>query len=435
MAKKNSSKTKKEFLEKEEWDNACDLEAVSQLIEETALWASDIYRKIHMYPEIGNEEYRTASLIEACLSEIGLKSRRPLATSVVAEQCENIITGNETLTSENDGAQQPAVRKRRRIVFRAELDAIKIQEETALLHRSCRDGYMHACGHDVHMAVLLGAAKVFSKIKDLIDIDIKYIFQQDEEGDGKAKVLAELGEVKETDLVMGMHVRPSLPAGSIGIKRGMIHGASLMFDICLSGKKSHGAMPQLGCDALAASAAVVSSAYAMSLRCISPAQASLLSFGTICGGRQRNVIADEVRLSGIIRGESREMCSRIGEELCCIAESTAAAYHCQAAVELTKGYPPLVNDAEMTELVRRAAECCRDSVELVEISEVSLTVDDFAYYLEKGRGAYFYLGSGFRGRENSDIHTGTFCIDETCIKTGIQMLVSVVLLLCSQIEK
>ena len=180
--------------------------------EDAAKWAVDIYRKIHMYPELGNEEYRTASLVEACLAEIGLESRRPLATSVTAEQKAEIRTANEACNCE----------RKKRIVLRSELDAIDINEETGLHHASCRAGYMHACGHDAHIAVILGTARVLAKIKNRINIDVKYIFQQDEEGNGKGREMVALGETREDDIVLGLHVRPSIPSGSIGIKRGII---------------------------------------------------------------------------------------------------------------------------------------------------------------------------------------------------------------------
>ena len=389
--------------------------------EDAAKWAVDIYRKIHMYPELGNEEYRTASLVEACLAEIGLESRRPLATSVTAEQKAEMRTANEACNCE----------RKKRIVLRSELDAIDINEETGLHHTSCRAGYMHACGHDAHIAVTLGTARVLAKIKNKINTDVKYIFQQDEEGNGKGREMVALGETREDDIVLGLHVRPSIPSGSIGIKRGIISGASLMFDIRIGGKKSHGAMPHLGRDAVAAASAIVYTVYASVGRRIDPVRAYVVSFGSIKGGSRRNVIADSAELSGIIRAETKEMCSFIGAEIEKAAKNIAEVYGCRAHVDFTDGYPPLINDSGVTETLRAAVteynSVCTDTINIQEMDDFSLTVDDFAYYLEKSKGTYFYLGSGFPDRENSDIHTSTFCIDESCIKVGICVLTAAIL--------
>lgn len=403
--------------------------------EDAAKWAVDIYRKIHMYPELGNEEYRTASLVEACLAEIGLESRRPLATSVTAEQKAEMRTANEACNCEH----------KKRIVLRSELDAIDINEETGLHHASCRAGYMHACGHDAHIAVTLGTARVLTKIKNKINTDVKYIFQQDEEGNGNGREMVALGETREDDIVLGLHVRPSIPSGSIGIKRGIISGASLMFDIRIGGKKSHGAMPHLGRDAVAAASAIVYTVYASVGRRIDPVRAYVVSFGSIKGGSRRNVIADSAELSGIIRAETKEMCSFIGAEIEKAAKNIAEVYGCRAHVDFTDGYPPLINDSGVTETLRAAVteynkliadtcgisevNClsCENTIKIQEMDDFSLTVDDFAYYLEKSKGTYFYLGSGFPDRENSDIHTSTFCIDESCIKVGICVLTAAIL--------
>ena len=393
-------------------------------IEEANKWAVDIYRKIHMYPETGNEEYRTAALVEAQLAEIGLVCQRPLLTSVTAEQhaAENIKA--EKMVS--------ADKNKNRLVMRCELDAIDIKEETGLHHASCREGFMHACGHDVHIAVILGTARVLSKIKDKLSIDVKYIFQQDEEGNGKGKDIVALGEICENDIVLGLHVRPSLASGSIGIKKGIMNGASLMFDIKIDGKTSHGAMPHLGRDAVAAASAIVYTVYASVCRRIDPVRAHLVSFGSIKGGIRRNVIGGSAELSGIIRAENTEMCKFIGVEIEKAAKNIAEIYGCSAQAIFTEGYPPLINDAGVTEMLRDAVDdynkkSIMDEIKITEVEDFSLTVDDFAYYLEKARGTYFYLGSGFPGKENSDIHTSTFCADESCIKVGITALTAAVL--------
>ena len=410
-------------------------EADEAKLDEAYRYAVDLYRKIHMYPEIGNEEYRTAALVEACLSELGLSFFRPLPTSVAAEQPMNLP---EKEKSERGCSDAPHV------ILRAELDAIGIKEETGLLHASCREGYMHACGHDVHIAVLLGTARFFAKSKEFIYIPVKYIFQQDEEGSGKGREIVAGGIVGKDDPVFGFHVRPSIPAGTIGIREGLMHGASRMFDLTVSGQKSHGAMPHFGKDALTAACACVLNSYAVLSRHIDPVKANVVSFGTICGGCQRNVIADRTELSGIIRGESPEACLGIGSVLEKSFRETAEIFGCRAVCCFTEGYPPLRSDRESVHLLREAVEAYNKRVEgkspksavgIRDVTEFSLSVDDFAYYLEKGKGCYFYLGSGYPDRENSEIHTGTFQVDESCIRTGITVLVSLIRHLSALAEK
>lgn len=402
-------------------------EADEAKLEEAYRYAADLYRKIHMYPESGNEEYRTAALVEACLSELGLSVSRPLPTSVVAEQPVNLPKKEKDGEVHGCGAV--------RILLRAELDAIRIQEETGLPHASCREGYMHACGHDVHIAVLLGTARFFAKSKEFIYIPVKYIFQQDEEGSGKGREMVSSGVVRKEDLVFGFHTRPSIPAGTIGIREGLMHGASRMFDLTVIGEKSHGAMPHFGRDALAAACACVLHSYAALSRRVDPAAPTVVSFGTIHGGSQRNVIVDRAELSGIIRGESPEACLEIGEILEKSCRDAASIFGCRSVCRFAEGYPPLQSDREAVRLLREAvgeynekiAEKSPKSVVAVqELTGFSLTADDFAYYSEQGKGCYFYLGSGYPDRENSEIHTGTFQVDESCIRTGITVLVSLI---------
>lgn len=383
---------------------------LKSMIDEAEQWARGIYRHLHAFPETGNEEFGTAGFIEERLREIGLESRRPLPTSVSAEQ----------------GEWQSG---KRRLVLRADIDALPIREETGLEFASRREGFMHACGHDAHTAVVLGTAMVLSKV---FNINVKYIFQQDEEGSGGGRRIAESGELRprteteDGDTVIGLHVRPSLPAGCIGLREGAICGASRMFDLTVRGLRSHGALPHLGRDAIAAAGAIICGAQGIVSRRMDPAEPVVVGFGKIQGGSGRNILADEVRLEGIIRGERSEPCRQAAEELERLCRGIGAACGVAADLSFAEGYPPVVNDGRIVRRLRAAAAAAGElwggRIDVVDIDRCSLTVDDFAYYTQVCEGAYFYIGSGYADRENSELHTGTFCIDERCIRTGIEVL-------------
>lgn len=386
-----------------------DIKNLREAVDEAAAWATRIRRELHRWPEIGNEEDRTATLIEACLDELAVPHTRVLSHTVVGTHRTDKIEG----------------RKQMCLALRADIDALKIQENTTVPFKSQRKGYMHSCGHDVHTAVLLGTARVISEIGDTLNANLKYIFQQDEEGDGKGKDVAGTGVLDDVDTVLGLHVKPELPAGSVGLKYGKMHAASLMVDIIIVGRMSHGACPHKGADALHAAAHVIAAASGITGCLMNPVGPAVVSFGKITGGTARNVIADHVDIQGIIRGEDERACEAIAKHLFRIAEHTAAAWGCNAIINLRDGYPALVNDdetvAHIWNAIRSYNKTCEaeQRIKITECEEMSMTVDDFAYYTAACKGAYFYLGSGFSDRENSGVHTSTFLANEDCIRTGI----------------
>ncbi len=394
-----------------------EIKNLRESISEATVWATKIRRELHRKPELGGKEDCTAALIESCLDEFEVPHSRLLSHTVIGHR----------------SAEKNADRKKKCLVLRADIDALKIQENTDQAFKSQRNGYMHACGHDVHTAILLGTAKVMGMIGDAIDVDLKYIFQQDEEGDGKGKDVVERGVLDDADIVLGLHVKPELPAGTVGLKYGKMNAASLMVDIIIEGKASHGASPHRGSDALHAAANIIVAIGGITGRLMNPVHPAVVSFGKITGGTARNIIADRVDLQGIIRAEDGISCDAIAKHLFRIAENTAAAWGCRAILKLRDGYPELINNDEIVARIWNAIRLYNNNLEkeqrikITECEEMSMTVDDFAYYTAACKGAYFYLGSGFPNRENSGLHTSTFLVNEACIQTGIEAYTAFIL--------
>lgn len=381
---------------------------LDELVKEAEKWAVNIRQELHQWPELGNEECRTAERIKRELSTMEIDYQEMLATGVVG--------------SIHKSAEKKTV------ALRADMDALPMQEAVLLPFASRRKGIMHACGHDVHMAVVLGTARVLNEIKDELNGNVKFIFQPAEETTGGARRMIRRGCLNpKTDFILGLHVKPDLPAGTIGIKYGKVHASSDTFQIIVKGKHGHGAYPEMGIDAIVAASQIICGTQSIVARNISPLNPAVITFGILHGGTAVNLIADTVVLEGTIRAldsVSREFLKARLKEM---AQSTAKAYGARAEVKFKKGYPVLTNDNIVVDTVKNAVICETAVEKVVELREPTMGVEDFSYYLEKVPGAFFFLGSGYKGRENEGIHSSGFEVDEKCIGIGIQLLVMSVL--------
>jgi amidohydrolase len=381
---------------------------LDELIKEAGKRAVALRQELHRWPELGNEEYRTAERILSELSGLDIETKRMLKTGVVG-----------SLKS------SPG---RKTVALRADMDALPITETVNLPFSSERKGLMHACGHDVHVAVLLGTAMVLSEIKDEINGNVKFIFQPAEETTGGALRMIRKGCLEpKPDFILGLHVKPDLPAGTVGIKYGKVHASSDMFQITVKGKHSHGAYPEVGVDAIVAAAQIVTGVQSIVARNISPLSPAVITIGSIHGGTAVNLIADSVVLEGTIRALDHSGREYLKSRLREMAQYTAKACGARADVKFKKGYPVLINDSLIADLVKNVAICETAVEKVVELKEPTMGVEDFAYFLEKVPGAFFFLGSGFKGRENEGLHSGGFEVDEKCIPIGIQLEVMSVL--------
>ncbi|HBT50070.1 MAG TPA: amidohydrolase [Caldanaerobacter subterraneus] len=366
-----------------------------------------IRRKIHMHPELGFEEVKTSELVYEYLKSLGFEVKRLAKTGVVG-----LLKGEGERT----------------IAIRADMDALPIQEENEVEYASKIPGKMHACGHDVHTAILLGTAKVLSRIKN-VKGNVKFIFQPAEETTGGALPMIEEGvlEGPRVDAIIGLHVDPDLEVGQIGITYGKAYASSDMFDVIIKGRSSHGAEPHKGIDALVIAANVISALQTFASRKTSPFTPIVVTIGTIKGGYARNIIADRVEMSGIIRMMEEERREEIVESVEKMCKDIAKAYGGDAEFRRVKGYPLLINDKVFTNLVKKSASMILGEENVLEVSP-SMGVEDFAYFLQRVPGTFYKLGCGNKEKGiDKPLHSSRFDVDERCIKVGIAVHVMTVL--------
>ncbi len=327
---------------------------------------------LHAHPELAYDERRTSDKIAAFLQARGIETHRGLAG-----------TGVVGILRHGDG--------HRAIALRADMDALPVQEQNLFPHRSRIDGRMHACGHDGHTAMLLGAAEHLAAHPDF-DGTVAFIFQPAEETDGGARIMIEEGLFEQfpVDAVFGMHNWPGLPAGQFAVHSGPVMACADQFDILLKGHGAHAAMPHQGRDPLVAGAALVQALQSVVSRTLDPLDSAVLSITQFfAGGEAYNVIPSDARIGGTVRVE--DAIEAAMERLCA---GIAAAHGVQATLDYRRGYPPTVNAAAEAEACRRVL------VELVGEDNVrtdmrpSMGAEDFAFMLREKPGCYVWIGNG-----------------------------------------
>lgn len=365
-------------------------------------------RAIHRHPEGGFREFQTAALVERVLADCGIPFRRVAKTGVAGVL---------------DGATPGRV-----VGLRADMDALELDEQTGVPYASEVPGLMHACGHDAHTAMLLGAAKLLSRRRATLPGSVVFLFQPAEETDGGALPMIEEGvlENPRVDAVFGLHVGIGLPCGEISVSRGTVHAASDMFDLTILGRGCHGAHPHEGVDAVAVAGAVLCALNSIVSRNVDPLQPAVVTVGTIRGGSARNVLAESVEMSGIIRTLSPAVREVVREKVRTVAEGTAAAFGGRAEILFREGYPCLVNDPAMARLVEKTASGLLGA-EKVRLSTCpSMGVEDFAYFSRERPGAFFTLGAGNEAKGIvHPAHSPRFDIDEDALPLGSALLAGV----------
>lgn len=360
-------------------------------------------RDIHQHPELGTQEYRTQGLIQSYLKAQGIAFETIADTGVMG-----IIRG-----------KQPG----KTVALRADIDALPIQEEVELPFKSCVPGVMHACGHDVHTAILLGAANVLNHMKEEFSGTIKLFFQPAEETIGGAKRMVEQGcmDNPKVDAVIGLHVFPRLETGYVEVKYGKMNASTDSVLVEIFGKSGHGAYPHDGIDALLIAAHVVTGLQTLVSRTISPVESVVLTLGTIEGGVKGNVIADYVKMKGTLRTLDENQRALAKETIERIVKHTSLAFGGRGNVHFEPGYRALINDESVLKVVESIA---REHFKVVVADEPSLGAEDFSFFLEKSPGAFYNIGCG-----NIDLgyvykgHHPKFAVDEECLKVGIELQV------------
>ncbi len=305
------------------------------------------------------------------------------------------------------------------LMIRADMDALPIQEETGLPFASLHPGAMHACGHDAHMAMVLGAAGALEGMKERLRGQVKFVFQPAEEGPGGARPMIEAGvmENPKVDYSVGCHLWPGSPQGTIGIRAGTVMAAMDRFDIRILGRGGHGAMPHLCVDALDVGCQIVNALQRIVSRQMNPLNPSVVTVATFHAGSAFNVLPGEAELSGTTRTFDREIWhsweQRLERVVRGVCESMGARYE----LKFAQGYPPTVNDPEMAERIRRCAEEVVGPEKVVE-PQPTMGGEDMAFFLERSKGAFFFLGVGREG--GATLHNPKFDFAEEVLLLGTE---------------
>ncbi|QKG83329.1 amidohydrolase [Kroppenstedtia pulmonis] len=380
----------------------------STLKKADADWIRQLRRHIHQYPELSGKEEQTAGLVKDTLHRIGVKD------------IQSGIAGHGIVARLGENMDGPVV------ALRADMDALPIQEETGISFASRHDGVMHACGHDAHTAMLLGAAKILKEMEDRIQGCILFIFQPAEENSpiGGAQPMMEAGALDDPqpDAVFGLHVWPQLPVGQIGIKPGFQMGASDRFEIRVQGQGGHASMPHETIDATMTAVQISQVLQTIVSRNVNPLETAVLSISSIQAGTTHNVIPDQASLMGTVRTVQPEIRELMEKRIRQVAKHVAHSMGAQVHVDYHRGYPVLNNDLAMVEVVRKTVREQWSEQALPEIRP-ALTAEDFAAYLEKFPGAFFWLGCGFTDPEhNFPLHHPRFLVDERILPLGAELL-------------
>lgn len=368
-------------------------------------------RHLHMHPELSYQEFRTTAYIHEYLEGLGITPEPPLLeTGVVA-----LLHGTGT----------PASGVRRTVALRADIDALPLQEENGHEFCSTNAGCMHACGHDMHTAMLLGAAAVLNDMRDSLCGDVLLIFQPAEEkapGGAKPMIDAGLFRKYKPSAIFAQHCFPSVASGSIAMCKGGFMAAADELYITVQGQGGHASAPHKTRDPILASAHIITALQHLVSRVAPPHESAVLSIASINGGHATNIIPGKVTMMGTMRTMNEELRALLHDRFVRTVKQVAAAFDVEAEVTIRSGYPVLCNDAEMTDLAWDAGkEYLGDN--RVHKSEPLMTAEDFAYYLRECPGSFWQLGTGLpEAGPGNLLHSPTFDPDEHALETGTGLL-------------
>ena len=366
-----------------------------------------LQRDIHQHPEIGFDTVRTAALVAEQLRAAGIETREQIGkTGVVGD-------------IDVPGAT-------RRIAFRADMDALPMDEEADLPHKSTIPGAAHMCGHDAHTAMLVGAAKALASIRDHLPCSVRFIFQPNEEAlPGGAPAMIADGCLEGVDRIFGMHVWPSFDTGKVGVVEGPTMAQPDTFTMEITGVGGHAAAPDACRDPIVAASQIISASQQIVSRNTDPMKSCVVSFTQFHGGSADNVIPETVHLTGTIRTFEKEVGNMARRRLKEIAESVAQAHECTASVEIIEGYPVTFNHPEACREVERSVS---KEVPMTDEGTPCMGGEDFAYYGEKVSAAFMFLGN--RDEEKGIVH---FChhprfqVDDPAMSIGVRTWIALAL--------
>ncbi|TAK50610.1 MAG: amidohydrolase [Betaproteobacteria bacterium] len=376
---------------------------IAALHDQMTAWRRDI----HAHPELGFQEQRTSDLVAAKLAEFGVEVHRGVGkTGVVGV----LRSGNS----------------KRRIGLRADMDALPIKEANSFAHRSTHAGRMHACGHDGHTTMLLGAAKYLAETR-AFDGTVQFIFQPAEEGLGGAKAMVDDGLFKRfpCDAIFGMHNRPGMPLGKFAVRSGPMMAGGAFFDIDIEGRGSHGARPEAGVDTVLVAAHVTAALQSIVARNVRPVDTAVLSVTQIHAGDAYNVIPQTARLSGTVRAFSSDVMTLIGSNMARVAEGVAAGFGATAKTDYRPIFAPLVNNPQEADF---AASVCSEIVGAGSVRRdpaLIMASEDFSFMLDAVPGCYINIGNG-DGEGACEVHNPSYDFNDAALPYGASFFARVV---------
>lgn len=380
-------------------------ENIKRKVTDIENWLIEVRREFHKCPELSLNEYNTKNRILNYLKEMNIEY---------------------TEFEKHNGVMAYIIKPENNITIgiRADIDALPINEENEINYKSKNKGVMHACGHDAHIAMLLGACKILNDMKGELHVNVKFLFQPAEETVGGAKFLVEDGCMRNPDVnyMFGLHVMPYLETGYIETKYNILNASTDSLKIIIKGKKSHGAYPESGKDAIVVASSIILALQSIVSRNISPLDSAVLTIGKIMGGEAQNIICEEVSMNGILRtinkNTRKEMIKRIEN----IVSDICRAFDCKGEVLWgSDGYPPVVNDDYLVDIVAENTEKLFGKDRFILKEKPSLGGEDFSYYLEECKGVFYHIGCRNSNQEVTQLHTSTFNIDERCLAVGTLM--------------
>ena len=375
--------------------------AIKALIEKHRDRIIQMRRALHRIPEPAYTEAKTAAYVADCLETLGLDVTTGIARFGVL--------GSQTFA-----------RSGKTLMLRSELDALPVQEKTDLPFASTHGGAMHACGHDGHMAMVLGAATVLGELSATLGGHIKYVFQPAEEGPGGAKPMIAAGVMDNpsVDYVLGCHLWPGIPEGRVGVKAGPLMAAMDRFDLTIKGRGGHGAMPHLCIDALDVAAQVVNALQRIVSRQMNPLHPTVVTVGEFSAGTTFNVIPETARLSGTTRTFDPDVWASWAERIDRVVGGICRAMGATYDLDYQPGYPVTTNDPWMAGEIAVTAGAVVGSDQVVE-PEPTMGGEDISFFLNRAKGCFFFLGTGHDG--SAPLHNPFFDFNEAVLLTGVEI--------------
>lgn len=385
-------------------------------------------RDLHRHPEIAFEEKRTAALVADRLRALGLEPRTGIAgTGVTATLGLGGLGGSGAQAGPDAGpGATPASHRPKRVLLRADMDALPVREENDVDYRSTVEGKMHGCGHDGHTSILLAVAKMLGRLSPPPAGSVELLFQPAEEIANGARAMIDAGvlDAEPVDAAFGLHLWNYLPLGKVGVSDGPVMAAADEFNVTIVGEGCHAALPHIGRDAVLAAAHVVTALQQIVSRRVDPLDSAVVSVGSIHGGDTFNVIPAEVKLSGTVRSFSNEVYDAVPKLFEETVRLAAKSMGCEAKIEYIRSARPVINDAAMAELVRDVAREIVGPENVVE--ERTMGAEDFGEFLHRVPGCFFFVGSkNDRLGKVHPHHSPRFDFDEAALALSAELLAAV----------